>query len=88
MSLKFETLQGTFGEKADKYFGIEGSLVEVTPSKCLMPPQYKDIGDKILDAEVRDDDVWLISYPRTGMYFLLYVLDKACKIITLVDVSS
>lgn len=68
MSLTFETLQGPFGEKADRYFGLKGSLVEVTPGKCLMPPLFEKIGQEVLDAEVREDDVWLISYPRTGKY--------------------
>lgn len=66
MSLKFETLRGPFGERADKYFGVKGSLIEVTPSKCLMPPQFEGLGQQILDASVRPDDIWLLSYPRTG----------------------
>lgn len=66
MSLTFEPLQGPFGEKADRYFGIKGSLVEVTPSKCLLPPKFESLAQQILDAPVRKDDVWLLSYPRTG----------------------
>lgn len=71
MSLKFETLNGDFGEKADKYFGIKGSLVEVTPSKCLMPPGYESLATQILEMPIRDDDIWLVSYPRTGKFITL-----------------
>lgn len=34
--------------------------------KCLLPSHYKQFAGKILKAPVRKDDVWLVSYPRTG----------------------
>lgn len=67
MSLTFHPLVGPFAEKVDKYFGIKGSLIEINPGKVLLPPQYSKIGQSILDAPVREDDIWLLSYPRTGM---------------------
>ncbi|XP_050304366.1 uncharacterized protein LOC126741932 [Anthonomus grandis grandis] len=34
--------------------------------KCLLPPYFSEIQQKIFDFSVREDDVWLISFPRTG----------------------
>ncbi|CAG9770766.1 unnamed protein product [Ceutorhynchus assimilis] len=42
----------------------EDSLVQL--GKYLVPPFYKDSAKKILDASIRNDDVWLVSYLRTG----------------------
>lgn len=34
-----------------------------------MPKKYQDISDEIINCDVRQDDVWMISYPRTGRVF-------------------
>ncbi|CAG9759670.1 unnamed protein product [Ceutorhynchus assimilis] len=34
--------------------------------KCLLPPYFDNFHQKILDASVREDDIWLVSFPRTG----------------------
>lgn len=61
-------LNGPIGDKLDSFFQRKGSFVEVNPGKVIMPRKYKDICDEILDSHVREDDVWMISYPRTGIY--------------------
>lgn len=35
-------------------------------SGCMLPPFFKNIALRLPDLPVRPDDVWLISYPRTG----------------------
>ncbi|CAG9770765.1 unnamed protein product [Ceutorhynchus assimilis] len=42
----------------------EESLVQL--GKYLAPPFYENSAKQILDASVRKDDVWLVSYLRTG----------------------
>nr|CAD7457251.1 unnamed protein product [Timema tahoe] len=64
--ITYVKLGGDVASKLDTLFGVEGSLVEVNPGRVLMPPQYQEIGDRILNLPVRPDDVWLVSYPRTG----------------------
>ncbi|CAB0007940.1 unnamed protein product [Nesidiocoris tenuis] len=36
----------------------------VNPGACLLPPKYKEMGQRIYDMQVRPDDVWVVSYPR------------------------
>lgn len=59
-------LTGPVGEQLDKFFQRKNGFVNVNPGKVIMPRKYMEISDEIIDSHVRDDDVWLISYPRTG----------------------
>ncbi|KAJ8960057.1 hypothetical protein NQ318_009498 [Aromia moschata] len=59
-------LEGVYGDITDKALGVKHALYEFSPGKSLLPLQYELIAQKILDAPVREDDVWLISFPRTG----------------------
>ncbi|KAE8751095.1 hypothetical protein FOCC_FOCC002180 [Frankliniella occidentalis] len=38
----------------------------VNPGRVIMPPRYQDIGDRIRGLRLSEDDVWVVSYPRTG----------------------
>lgn len=64
--LEYVKLVGDDAEKLFTLFGVEGCLVEVNPGRVLLPPKYEEIGERILDLPVLPDDVWLVSYPRTG----------------------
>ncbi|KAK7604004.1 hypothetical protein V9T40_004277 [Parthenolecanium corni] len=66
MHIKYSEVDGEYREKLDKFFGVENCLIEVNPGKILIPPKFKELGERILGLEVRPDDVWLASYPRTG----------------------
>jgi hypothetical protein len=67
MQLKYSKVEGPMAVKLEELFGLEGGgLIEVNPGKVLVPPKFKDVAQRILDLEVRPDDVWLVSYPRTG----------------------
>lgn len=59
-------LTGPVGEQLDQFFQRKNGFVNVNPGKVIMPRKYMEICDEIIDSHVRDDDVWLISYPRTG----------------------
>ncbi|KAJ8982716.1 hypothetical protein NQ317_019507 [Molorchus minor] len=59
-------LEGVYGEITDKGLGIKNALYEFNPGKSLLPRAYENIAQKILDAPVREDDTWLVSFPRTG----------------------
>ncbi|KAE8737925.1 hypothetical protein FOCC_FOCC016603 [Frankliniella occidentalis] len=66
MGITYEPLQPEVAERIDNLFGHKNCLIEVNPGKVLMPPRYEEIGDRIRMSEVRPDDVWVVSYPRTG----------------------
>ncbi|XP_066908556.1 sulfotransferase 4A1-like [Halyomorpha halys] len=35
-------------------------------TKCLMPSKYKNEVNNFLDCAVRDDDIWISTFPRSG----------------------
>lgn len=76
--LNFTTIEGDVGRRLDKMFGVKPSFLRVEPGHCLLPPQFVFHGVNIRDMEIYDDDVWMISYPRTGkirsnLYFIFYI---------------
>lgn len=66
MSVTVKELNNEDLEIVDKAFGCKRGLIEFNPGQCLLPPYHERIAQQIADAPVREDDVWLISYPRTG----------------------
>ncbi|XP_012281586.1 sulfotransferase family cytosolic 1B member 1 [Orussus abietinus] len=69
MSLSYVTIEGKVGDKLDEIFKVKRSFLRVHPGECLVPPQFVFYGKRIRDLEVRQDDVWLVSYPRTGSHW-------------------
>ncbi|XP_048505631.1 luciferin sulfotransferase-like [Athalia rosae] len=69
MVLTYSTIDGEIGKKLDRMFSVENSFVRVEPGPCVLPPNYALYGPKIRDMEIREDDVWLVSYPRTGSHW-------------------
>jgi len=66
MGITYDPLDTELSERIDTLFGHKNCLIEVNPGHVLMPPRYKEIGDRIRKLDVRPDDVWVVSYPRTG----------------------
>lgn len=40
----------------------------VGPSNCVLPKNYSNYAKRIRDLEVREDDVWVVSFPKCGKY--------------------
>ncbi|XP_058812239.1 luciferin sulfotransferase [Topomyia yanbarensis] len=66
MKIEYRTLETELNERLDTFFCKKNSLIEVNPGGVLMPTKFQEIGEDILNLEIRKDDVWLLSYPRTG----------------------
>lgn len=73
MQIKYNDVEEEYKKKLDKLFGVENCLIEVNPGNILLPPKYEEIGERILNLEVKFDDVWLVSYPRTGNECFFYI---------------
>lgn len=61
-------LGGNVGEKLDSFFQRKNCFIEVNPGHVIMPKKYQDISEEVINSDVRSDDIWMISYPRTGLY--------------------
>lgn len=62
-----------YKEILDRAFRKKNALLEYNPGKCIFTPSLKNIAPDILNCEVREDDVWFISYPRTGKALFFFV---------------
>lgn len=65
-SITFSTMEGNFADKLDYMFGVKSSFLKVEPGYCLLPPNYVYFAKKIRDMKIYEDDIWVVSYPRTG----------------------
>lgn len=66
--LTFSKLDEETGSKLDQMFEKKDCMVEINPGHVILPADYMTIGQEILDMEVLESDVWMLSYPRTGKY--------------------
>lgn len=71
MNFTKKPLENKFGKITDKGLRVQNALYEFNPGKCLLPGFFDHYIQQIWDAPVRKDDVWLVSYPRTGKSFFL-----------------
>lgn len=67
-----KALEPASARKLDEIFQKKDSLLEYNPGKCLLPDFFDKIGQRVLDADVRRDDLWFVSFPRTGLVLLLH----------------
>lgn len=77
MSITSSTVE--YNAVASEYM-LSGKMVNITTTvlpaepianqwitePCFLPERYEQIGNQILEFEVRPDDIWVISYPKTG----------------------
>ncbi|XP_036149357.1 sulfotransferase 4A1-like [Monomorium pharaonis] len=70
MSFKDLIIKRVEGEQAPallKYYPLDKrGFIKVGQKKWFLPYRYLEVGDKIYNFEVRADDTWIITYPRSG----------------------
>lgn len=71
MRIQYNQLEMKISGKLDKMFQKENCFIQAQPGNVTLPKKFSEIGEAILDLEVRKDDVWVVSYPRTGKSFLV-----------------
>lgn len=59
-----------------KYFvnDYRKGYVQVGEKKVILPKLYEKIADKIENLEIRDSDVWIVTYPKSGKYLAYFTL--------------
>ena len=40
--------------------------IRSSPGNVWMPKKFADLAEKIYNFEVRDDDIWIVTYPKCG----------------------
>ncbi|KAJ1531394.1 hypothetical protein ONE63_000075 [Megalurothrips usitatus] len=65
MSITCSPLEPGLAERLFKLFG-RTTLMEVRPGGLTLPARYGAVSGRIRGLAVRPDDVWVVSYPRTG----------------------
>lgn len=66
MDLMFKELDKEIAERIDSLFPIKNCFIEILPTNTILPRQFLEIGESIRNLETYTDDIWMVSYPRTG----------------------
>lgn len=57
----------------DRAFHIKNNFFDAD-NGCILPQKYREISDKVKNLAIRDNDVFLCSFPRTGSTWLQEIL--------------
>jgi hypothetical protein len=66
--LQYEVLRGPLVDKfktANQTLHDDG-LIKIWPPGCAMFAEFRHHAEKIRKFTVREDDVWIITYPKSG----------------------
>lgn len=60
-------------EILDRAFRIKNNFFDAGHG-CILPQRYRDISEQVRKLNIRSDDVFLCSFPRTGSTWLQEIL--------------
>jgi hypothetical protein len=66
--LQYEVLRGPLVDKfktANQIFHDDG-IIKIWPPGCAIFAEFRHHAEKIRKFTVREDDVWIITYPKSG----------------------
>lgn len=66
MELSYKEVNAEEEKRLNSLFPRQNCFIEVLPGNVIVPKAFKDIGQEIRDMTVYPDDVWMVSFPRTG----------------------
>ncbi|XP_023164036.1 estrogen sulfotransferase [Drosophila hydei] len=66
MQLTYRELDADIVRRTNAVFPVQDCFVEVLPDRLVIPRKYIEMGESIRDLPIYKDDVWMVSYPRTG----------------------
>lgn len=89
MKVSFSPLINGPGYNLDKLFqNDEEVFVEVNPGGVVLPKKFCEMSESILTLPVRKDDVWILSYPRTGSTWAQEIVWLLCNNLDFVGCKS
>ncbi|EDW67338.1 luciferin sulfotransferase [Drosophila virilis] len=71
MQLVYRELDADIVRRTNAIFPAQDCFVEVLPDQLIIPRKYVELGESISNLPVYEDDVWMVSYPRTGSTWAL-----------------
>lgn len=72
-NVKFVTIPESTEEKFKKLFApYEEGLMRSEPGGFVQVPYYFENAEKIFRIKPRKDDVWLLTFPKSGLKNTLY----------------
>lgn len=60
----------------------------IKANDVVLPVYFKKFGQRIQDMDIRDDDVWVCSYPKTGFGLFKYPVKNILHIIQFKNISN
>ncbi|ALC47387.1 St2 [Drosophila busckii] len=66
MQLTYRELDADIVRRTNAIFPVQDCFVEVLPDQLIIPRKFVELGESIRRLPVYEDDVWMVSYPRTG----------------------
>ncbi|KAK9503915.1 hypothetical protein O3M35_010375 [Rhynocoris fuscipes] len=63
---EIKPIEGERKELLKSFTGQKAGFVEVGPKKYLLPLKYMDEAEGYYNFEPREDDLWIMTYPRSG----------------------
>uniref|UniRef100_A0A023F6T1 Putative sulfotransferase n=1 Tax=Triatoma infestans TaxID=30076 RepID=A0A023F6T1_TRIIF len=77
---KITKIDGNDGKELVELFkGQKAGFVQVGPKKWTLPAKYAEHAEKYYTFDLRQDDLWIIAYPRSGttwMQELLWLINN------------
>jgi estrone sulfotransferase len=64
--LELKEVDGELGDILLKQFTNSFRFGYVKSRGYILPESYKKFAQKIEELEVQDDDLWVVSFPKTG----------------------
>lgn len=65
--------QNHYTDILDRAFHIKNNFFDAGKG-CILPQKYRELNDKVKNLKIRDNDVFLCSFPRTGSTWLQEIL--------------
>ena len=74
--VRFEFLNDDLSKKFCKQFSknFPGPEIRVYPSGMVLPASFTNRAQEIHSFPVRNDDTFVVSFPKSGMYFIPFTI--------------